>query len=84
MRKAYGIPGYVFQLLAGGTLSVCFYGERDDVSAMEITAPTITSVRDINDNYSAVNPEEVAILLSNAEYTGNCTLILNKLTHCTP
>lgn len=79
-RTTHSEPSYVFQSLAGGTVSVRFYGESSDITGVEIAAPEITSVRDINDQYTAMNFEDVTFMLDDIEHTGEYTLILDKLT----
>lgn len=79
-RSTQSNSNYVFQSLAGGTVSVQFYGETGDSTAAEIEAPKITSVRDINDKYTAINFEDVTFMLDDIEHTGEYTLILDKLT----
>ncbi|MDN3649015.1 hypothetical protein QWZ13_08845 [Reinekea marina] len=72
-------PVYVFKSLTNGSTDIKFYSS-DGEEITSIDTPKILDIRDINQNYAAINIENIDITVGTENYSGNYTLIYDKKT----
>ncbi|EGR3920964.1 TPA: hypothetical protein I6875_001032 [Vibrio cholerae] len=75
-----GISSYVYENPQTGEVSSVVFEGADDSSEGILPMPTIDTIVDLNEIYSAINMSNTAIAIDDSTMTGKYTLIQNKVT----